>query len=195
MVVEVDGRPVGRLRKPTQQHPWREGAFEVDHDTILVGLTWHFPVMRTDVFVSGRSVRDGRPIEAVLAEAPASLSNYEVWVGGYFQSLGQGSRARPRRPWSILIAASAAVWIVVLVASPLPPALRLPVGALLLIGYVVLFLAFLRSVRAFGWRVHRELLARPSLGDGRVAIWLAAFAGYLLLGVGVVILLLAVAST
>ena len=98
-------------------------------------------------------------------------------------------------PGRILIAASAAVWIVVLVASPLPPALRLPVGALLLIGYVVLFLAFLRSVRAFGWRVHRELLARPSLGDGRVAIWLAAFAGYLLLGVGVVILLLAVAST
>ena len=182
MVVEVDGRPVGRLRKPTQQHPWREGAFEVDHDTILVGLTWHFPVMRTDVFVSGRSVRDGRPIEAVRAEAPASLSNYEVWVEGAsgrpgarltrstaaslvdpHRGLGGGVDRRPRG------------------LAP-PPALRLPVGALLLIGYVVLFLAFLRSVRAFGWRVHRELLARPSLGDGRVAIWFAAFAGYLLLG-------------
>ena len=85
--------------------------------------------------------------------------------------------------WSIVIAASVAV--IRSSSWPRPSAaLRLPVGALLLIGYVVLFLAFLRSVRAFAWRVGRELLAGPSLGDGRITIWLAAFAGYLLLGVG-----------
>jgi hypothetical protein len=185
--VLIDGRVLGRLPKPTPQRPWREAAFEIDNEAVLVGLTWHFPVMRTDVFVDGRSVRDGRPTESVRAEAPAPLSNYETWFGAMFRTPFFGSRPRPPGPWPIIVTACVLVWVAAFAVSPFPPALRLiGAGALLLSG-LVLILAIVWSMLAFGQRVHLELLARPSLGEWRVALWFLAFAGYaLLMGVVVV---------
>ena len=191
VTVEIDGRPVGRLPKPTPQHPWREATYHIDDEAVLVGLTWHFPVMRTDVFVDGRAVRDGRSIEIVRADAPAALSNYETWFGAMFRTPFFGSRPRPPRAWPVVVTACLLVWVAAFALSPFPPAFR-PVGAgALLVSGLVLMLALVWSMLAFGQRVHRELLARPSLGEWRVALWFLALVGYALLGVVVVGLLLA----
>jgi hypothetical protein len=80
--VLIDGRAMGHMPKPTPQQPWREAAFQIDGEVVLVGLTWRVRVMRTDVFVGGRSVRDGRPIEMVHADAPAALSSRVAPAGG-----------------------------------------------------------------------------------------------------------------
>jgi hypothetical protein len=88
-----------------------------------------------------------------------------------------------------------AVWLVILAASPLMPALRLPAGAALLVTGVVLVLALIWSMLAFGQRVHGAMLARPELGDWRVALWFAAVAGYTLLVLVVATALLVLASS
>jgi hypothetical protein len=196
VTVLIDGRSVRRMPKPTPQHPWREAAFRIDNEAVLVGLIWHFPVMWTDVFVGGRSVRDGRLIEIVRADAPAALSNYETWFGAMFRTPFFGSRPRPPRAWPVVVAACALIWVAAFALSPFPPALRLVAGGALLVSGILLMLALVWSLLAFGQRVHRELLARPSLGEWRVALWFLAFAGYvLLIGVVAVGLPLALAAT
>lgn len=193
--VLIDGRVLGRMPKPTPQRPWREAAFEIDNEAVLVGLTWHFPVMRTDVFVGGRSVRDGRPIESVRAVAPAALSNYETWFGALFRTPLFGSRPRPPRAWPVIVMACVLVWVVAFALSPFPPALRLIGAGALLVSGLGLILTIVWSMLAFGQRVHRELLARPSLGEWRAALWFLAFVGYaLLMGVVAVGLPLALAA-
>jgi hypothetical protein len=188
IAVEVDGRPRGHLPKPTPQQPWREGIFEVDGTDVVVALAWHVPVMRTDVFVAGTSVRDGRTIDAVRRDAPAPLSNYEAWLGEAYRTPFVGSRPRPPRAWPLVVAAAVLVWIVGIAVVPLPPELRLPGGAALAVSGFVLVVAFIWSMLAFAQRVHERLLARPSLGDRRVALWFAALLGYAVAGVAVVTL-------
>jgi hypothetical protein len=154
---------------------------------MLVSLTWHFPVMRTDVFIDGRSVRDGRPIEIVRADAPAALSNYETLLARCFPTSSFGQRPRPPRAWLVIVTVCALVWVAAFALSPLPPPLRLiGAGAVLVSGLVLLF-GIVWSLGAFGERVHRELLARPSLGEWRAALWFLAFVGYVVL-LGVVVL-------
>ena len=195
VTVLIDGRPLGRMPKPTPQHPWREAAFQIDNEAVLAGLTWHVPVMRTDVFVGGRSVRDGRPIEIVRAEAPTALSNYETWFGAMFRTPFFGSRPRPPRAWPVVVVACMLICAAVVALSPFPPALRLVASGAWLVSGIVLTVAIVWSLLAFGQRIHRELLARPSLGEWRVALWFLAFAGYaLLMGVVVVGLLVALAA-
>jgi hypothetical protein len=179
--VQADGRTIGRIPKPTSQRPLREAVFAIDGEPVLVVLTWHVPVMLTDVFVRGRSVRDGRTIDAARADAPPPLTNYEVWFGAMFRTPFFGSRPRPPRGWPALVLGCVAVWVVTLAASPLTPALRLPAGAALLVTGMLLILALAWSMLAFGQRVHEALLAHPALGDWRVALWFAAFVGYALL--------------
>jgi hypothetical protein len=194
VAVELDGRPLGRLPKPTPQRPWRDAAFEVQGEAVLIGLTWHFPVMRTDVFVGGRSVRDGRQVDAVRAAAPAALSNYEVWLGGVYRTPPFGSRPHPPRAWPVVVAAAIAMWVLAIAWSPFPDPLRLPAAAVLAISGVVLILSMLSSMLAVGQRVHEALLTRPSLGDWRVALWLGAFCGYVLVVFVAVWLVLTLAS-
>lgn len=195
VTVAIDGRPLGHMPKPTQQHPWREAAFQIDNEAVLVGLTWHWPVMRTDVFVGRRSLRDGRSIEDVRDDAPAALSNYETWFGAMFSTPFFGSRPRPPRAWPAVVIACLLVWVAAFALSPLPPALRLVGAGALLVSGLVLMLAIVWSMLAFGQRVHRVLLARPSLGEWRVALWLVASGAYtLLMGVVVVGLPLALAA-
>lgn len=194
VAVEIDGRRVGRVPKPTPQEPWREVAFEIDGRTVVICLSWAFPVMRTDVFLAGRSARDGRAIEIVRAESPAALSNYEVWLGGALGTPSPVPQRGPRRALLASVAVSAAAWFMALAVSPFPAALRFPVAGVLLVSFAVLLLAFLRSWLAVGERVHRALLARPSMGDARVVLWFLAFVGYALLAIGVAGALLAVAA-
>jgi hypothetical protein len=186
LAVEVDGRALGRLRKPTRQRPWREATFEVDGETVVIALSWHFPVMRTDVFVGGRSARDGRPVEAVRADAPAPLSNYEAWIGDLFRTPFFGSRPRPPRGWQVVVAAALLIWVAVLTVSPFPPPLRVVAALAAVVSAVVLIIAFVWSMLAFGQRVHESLLARPKGGGARVVLWFVAFVGYTLVGVVVV---------
>lgn len=193
--VLIDGLALGRMPKPTPQQPWREAAFQIGDEAVLVGLTWHFPVMRTDVFVGGRSVRDGRPIEVARADAPAARSNYEAWFGAMFRTPYFGSRPRRPRAWPVIVTACVLVWVAAFALSPFPPALRLVAAGALLVSGLVLIGAIVWSILAFGQRVHLELLARPSLGEWRVALWLLAFVGYVLLVTVVAVgLLLALAS-
>jgi hypothetical protein len=186
IAVEVDGHALGRLPKPTRQRPWREAAFEIDGETVVIALSWHFPAMRTDVFVRGRSARDGRQIEAVRADAPAPLSNYEVWIGDLFRTPFFGSRPRPPRGWPVVVAAALLIWVAVLTVSPFPPALRVVAALAAVVSAVVLIIAFVWSMLAFGQRVHESLLARPKGGGARVVLWFVAFVGYTLVGVVVV---------
>ena len=122
--LELDGRVVARMPKPRPQRPWQDTTVDIDGEPVRVALTWHFPVMRTDVFVRGRSARDGRTIEAARADAPHALTNYEVWFGAMFRTPFFGSRPRPPRGWPIAVLACGAIWLAVLVASPVPPAVR-----------------------------------------------------------------------
>jgi hypothetical protein len=177
--VEVDGRPVGRIPKPTPQQPWREAALPIEGERVLVGLTWHFPVMRADVFVHGRSLLNGRPLEVSRADAPAAPTNYEVWIGGLFRMPFVGLRPHPPRSWPLVILACAAVWITGLVASPLPPAFRVIAAVALFATGVVLVLGWVWSLFAISRRAHLALLARPQLGDARrLLAWWAAFVGH-----------------
>lgn len=97
VAVEVDGRKIGRIPKPTPQRPWREATFSIDGEPVRVALTWHFPVMRTEVFVNGRSLRDGRAIDAARADAPEPATNYDVWVGGALSRPPSGFHPGPAR--------------------------------------------------------------------------------------------------
>jgi hypothetical protein len=181
VTVAIDGRPLGRMPKPTPQQPWREATYRIEDGEVLVGLTYHFPIMRTDVFVGGRSLRDDRSVEAVRADVPPALSNYETWFGAMYRAPFFGSRPRPPRAWPAVVTACLLVWAAMLALSPLPPALRVVGAGALLVSGIVLMLALVWSMLEIGQRVHRELLARPSLGDWRVALWFLAFVGYALL--------------
>ena len=181
VAVQADGRTIGRIPKPTPQRPWREATFSIAGEPIRVALTWHFPVMLTDVFVRGRSVRDGRTIDEARADAPAPLTNYEVWFGAMVATPFFGSRPRPPRAWPALVLGCAVIWLVGLAASPFAPAVRPLVAATLVLTGALLTLAFAWSILAISQRVHVALLARPALGDWRVGVWFAALVGYVLL--------------
>ena len=181
VAVQADGRTIGRIPKPTPQRPWREATFSIAGEPIRVALTWHVPVMLTDVFLRGRSVRDGRTIDQARADAPAPLTNYEVWVGAMVATPFFGSRPRPPRAWPALVLGCAVIWLVGLAASPFAPAVRLLVAATLLITGALLTLAFAWSILAFSQRILVALLTRPAIGDWRVGVWFAAVVGYVLL--------------
>jgi hypothetical protein len=177
VAVEVDGQPVARLRKPTPQRPWRETHVELAGEHMTVALIRHFPVMQTDLFRGGISIRDGRPIETVKADAPPPLSNYDAWVGACYR------RPSPRTPgWARwLVGISLAVWFLGLAGSPYPEAARPLVAAALAVTGTFLTVVLAFSVAYVAERVHRLLVERPSLGDWRIALWFAGLLGYALL--------------
>ena len=194
VVFKIDGRTINRMHAPTPQGPWREAHTTIAGEPVVIGLTWHVPVMHTDVFVGGRSLRDGRTLESVRGDAPKALTNYEVWIGDLFLVPFFGSRPRPPRFAPVLLAVAAAVWVIALVASPLAPQLRVPMGAALVVTAIVLVLSFLWSWVVVAEGIHRALLARPQLGDaGRVLIFFAGYVAYVIVAmvvVGVLLVLL-----
>jgi len=177
VAVEVDGRRVARLPKPTRQRPWQQTDVRVDGEEVTVALVHHLAVMRTELFRNGVSVRDGRSIEAAAAAAPVPLTNYEAWLGEYYRPRPSGPGSRWARAWPWIVALSLVVWFVAVAGAPVPAGLRLPLAGVLLVSGRILVFAVAWWMGLVAERAHRALLDRPSLGDWRIVLWFAAFAG------------------
>jgi hypothetical protein len=192
--IVVDGLVAGRIAKPTPQRPWREASLAVDGEPVQVALTWHFPVMRTDVFVAGRSLLDGRSLDDGRASAPPALANYDVWLGGLFRVPGFGSRPRPPRAWPVVVLVCIGVCVGLPAWSPAPPEARLLGAAAFVVAGEVLLTAFVWSWLALSQRTHLALARRPDLGDTRrLLAWWVAFLGYPLAWLAAIAASLAVA--
>jgi hypothetical protein len=194
VAVQVDGVTVAHLPKPSPQRPWRDTRIEIDGEPLDVALIWNRPVMHTDVFVGGRSVRDRKTLDQARGAAPRPATTYETWIGGVFRY-----RLPPRRPivtfWMAVVAIVSALALgVVLFWMVRPSGLlaALVVGVAMIAFFFVWFLSW----TALTARVHLALLSRPELGDQqRVAWFTAALLGYPVLSVAVVVLMYGVART
>jgi hypothetical protein len=194
VAVEVDGRMVGHVAKPTPQQPWHETRIEIDREPVDVALIWNRPIVHTDVFVRGRSVRDRRTIEQAREAPPRPATNYETWIGGLY---------RYRRPmWRPILSpvmaiagvVSALALVVVLIWMSRASGLILGVVAVvaMVLGYTVWFTTW----TALMARVHLALLRRPELGETRRLAWFtAAMLGYPVLSVAVVVLVYGIARS
>ena len=182
---------VMRLSKPKPQRPWQEAVLEIDGQPVIVALIWNRPIMRTDVFVAGRSLIDGRTIDEARQSAPNPLSDYEVWIGGHFQNV-----VPPRRPVLpprfALVALAAALPVVGWLAlDPRPSGPG--AGAVVAIALVTLAVIWFRSWFVVMERAHVHLLDHPELGDvGRQVRFFAVVLGYPLASGAVVTAILAV---
>lgn len=194
VAVEVDDRTVGRLPKPKARSPWRETAIEIDGERVDIALTWNRPVMHTDVFVGGRSLRDRRTIEQARAGAPKPASLYDVCIGAVY-----GYR-RPARPpfvnrWMAVLAIVSLLAVAVVIIWMARPSGVLT-AAVVGIAMLVFFVAWFASWNAVITRVHLALLDRPQLDDSRRVAWFTvALLGYPVLSVAAVVLLYGVART
>ncbi len=121
-------------------------------------------------------------------------SNYERWVGDAYKVPLIGSRPRPPRGWPVVVLGCVVTWIAVVRSSPLAEGWRVPAAIALLVTGSVITIAILLTMLEVAERVHRKLLARPDLGDWRVLLWLGAFAGWGVLCLAAVGILLFVAA-
>ena len=194
VAIQVDGRTVGHGAKPTPQQPWRETRIEIDDEPVEVVLISNRPVMFTDVFVNGRSIRDRRMLEQAREAGPPPATNYETWIGGLY-----GYRRPMWRPilspgMAIIAVISAVALIDILVWMARPSGLlaALVVVVAMVLGYVVWFTTW----TALMARVHLALLKRPDLDETRRLAWFtAAMLGYPVLSVAVVVLVYGVARS
>ena len=194
VAVEIDGRHAGEVRKPAPQRPWEEATIELDGEPVIVALRWHRPVMRTDVFVGGRSVRYGRTLEDARNAVPPPASNYEVWVGGLYRN------RIPTRP-ALVTRGMAVVAVVSLLALALiliwmTRASGIVLAAVVGAALFALFFVWFWSWTAVTTRVHLALLDRPELDDSqRLAWFVAAFLGYPVISIAVLVLVYGVGRT
>ena len=194
VAVEVDGRLAGHVRKPAPQRPWEEATIEVDDEPVIVVASWHRPVMHTDVFVAGRSVRYGRTIEAARAGAPRPATNYETWVGGLYRYRIPGRPAIVTRWMAVAGVVSVLALAVVFIWMARPSGLVAAV--ITLVALIALFFIWFTSWTAITTRVHLALLDRPELDDTRRVAWFtAALLGYPVLSVAVLVLVYGLART
>jgi hypothetical protein len=186
--VVLDGLTVARLTRPSQQHPWREMEVTIGGQTVVVALTWHFPVMRTDVFADGRSLLDGRTIEAARQAAPPPRSDYEVRLGGLYRAGVPATRPLITPLMAVLGLASIVALIVLIVREPVVDG---PLAGLLAaVAVLSLTMIWFRSWAVIADRAHAWLMARPELGDpARLLAFFGAFIGYAVVSVVVVVLL------
>jgi hypothetical protein len=194
VAIEVDGRHVGEVRKPAPQRPWVEATVEIDGEPVIVAVRWHRPVIHTDLFVDGRSVRDGRTIEAARVAAPKPASNYETWIGGLYRYRIPGRPAVMTR-WMAVAGVISLLALAVIFIWMVRPS-GVVVGAVALVAMVVLFFVWFASWTALTTRVHLALLDRPELDDTRRVAWFtAALLGYPVLSVAVIVLVYGIART
>ena len=194
VAVEVDGRTVAHIRKPSPQEPWRDTTIEIDGEPVDVALIWNRPVLYTDVFVRGRSVRDRRTVEQARAAAPRPATSYETWIGGMYR-YGRPMWRPILSPWmAVLAVVSAVALLVVLVWMARPSGLVAAV--VVVVALVVGFWVWFTTWTALMARVHLALLRRPELGETRRLAWFtAAMLGYPVLSVAVVVLVYGVSRT
>ena len=169
--IDVDGRTVLRMRKPTEPRPRVEGSFDVAGTEVVIALEWNGPIMRTNVYIDGVSLLDGGHIETDRAAAPRPVRGYDLW----FRPPVRGPIDPPLM--SPLLAALAAVSGLVVFIVPVPILLPRLVGALYLAGLWFWTWYVLTA------RTNAYLLRRPELGDlRRVLAMGAVFLGYPALG-------------
>jgi len=183
VALELDGQPAGTVAKPTRRRPWEIATLGAGGRAVVVALTWNLPVMRTDVFVDGLSLRDGGRIEDARAAAPPPLGAYEDAIGGLF-----GYEVPARRPFLrrwMSIAAVASVVVLVVFVRIEPPPTGVVAGAVGVVPFVTLCVLLFWTWLVVVERTHLTLLARPQLGEtGRLILFWAAIIGY---GLGVVV--------
>ena len=156
------------MDRPTRRRPWTEAPLGSNGRAIVVSLTWNVPVMPTDVFVDGMSIRDGGGVEAARGAAPSPMGVYEDRIGGLF-----AYRVATRRPflrrWMSVVAVVAVVVLVVFVRIE-PPPTGILAGTIVAVPLTTLCVLWFRTWIVVIGRTHRALLARPELGDtGRLA--------------------------
>jgi len=194
IAIQLDGRDVAHVRKPTPQRPWQESAIEIDGEPVVVVAIWHRPVMHTDVFVGERSIRYGRTLEAAREVAPHPASNYEAWIGGLYRYRVTTRPAIVTRGMAAIAVVSLLALAVILIwlARPSGLFLALIVGSAMLTLFVVWYVSW----QAVATRVHLALLDRPELDDSRRLAWFfAAFLGYPVLSIALLVLVYGVART
>ena len=194
VAIEVDGRLVGHVRTPAPQRPWNETTIDADGEAVVVAVSWHRPVIHTDVFVGGRSVRDRRTIEAARASAPRPATNYDTWVGGLYRY-----RVPTRPPfvsrWMAVVGIISVLALAVILFWMTRPS-GLVAAVIVGAAMVALFIVWFATWTAVTTRVHLALLDRPQLDDSRRVAWFtAALLGYPVLSVAVVVLVYGVART
>jgi hypothetical protein len=174
--IDLDGHRVAEVLKPDKQHPWREVSFDCDGHPAAAALTWAFPVMHTDLFIDGRSLIDGRGLEAARQAAPEPARGYNLWMDPGFRLGIDHLRFLPR---GVLVAVVAALLVfAAFVAAGRRVSGPLAGGAVLL-DFSVLAGAWLYWWLVVTVRLNRYLLAHCELGDARrlAAFW-AAFLGW-----------------
>lgn len=96
----IDGRTVGRTRKPTIVEPWSIATFIVDGHEITVVLTPGSPVMNVEVFRDGTSLVSGRSLAEARASAPRARSRYERWTRINVSGVSSSAMAPP---WVVVL--------------------------------------------------------------------------------------------
>lgn len=194
VAIDVDGRHAGEVRKPAPQRPWVEATVVIDGEPVIVAVRWHQPMMHTDVFVGGRSVRYGRTLERARSVAPPPASNYEAWIGSIYRFRIPTRPAILTRGMAVVAVISLVALGVILIWMTRPSGILL--AAIAGAAMIALFTIWWVSWHAVATRVHLALLDRPELGDStRVAWWFAAFLGYPVLSIAVIVLVYGVART
>jgi hypothetical protein len=194
VAIEVDGRRIGHVPQPAPQRPWREASIEIDGEPVIVAVSFRRPVLHTDVFVGGRSVRDRRALDLARDAAPRALTNYETWVGGAF-ICGVLWRRPILSRWLAAVGVVSLLTLGVMLIWMSRPSGVLA-AAVVAVAMVGLFFAWFVSWTALTTRVHLALLERPELGEARRLAWFtAALLGYPVLSVAVVVTVYGVART
>ena len=195
--VEVEGRRVDVMSRPTPQHPWQELELDLDGEDVVIALRWHWSVMRTNVFVDGRSVWDGEPLEQARRAAPSGKSNFEVWFARHDTDGEWASRSLLTRSWAVICLVALVPWAVAFALAPIPGGLLRAIAAVgLILSSVVLFAVWYRSWLIVLDRVHVRLLRHPEVKDRwRVLAFYATVAGYPLLSWATLLVILVAIDT
>jgi hypothetical protein len=166
VTVEVDGRKVARLAKPTDARMSSMATFDLDGSRFAVLLTVAHPVTHVDVFRDGVSLADGRPIEAARRSLPAPVPRFERWTNTNLTGVSSAAIA-PAWVWVTAVVAMLVVIAGVVVARSV---------LLAMIGVWVLIGVFVRAWLIVTARAHRYLRRRADLGDWtRLALLSGAF--------------------
>ena len=166
VAVELDGRKVAGLAKPTDARTSSMATFDLDGSRLAVLLTVAHPVMHVEVFRDGVSLADGRTIEAARRSVPAPVPRFERWTDTGLTGVSSAAIA-PAWVWATIVVAVLVMIAGVAVARSV---------VLAMIGVWVLIGIFVRGWMIVTARAHRYLRARADLGDWtRLALLSGAF--------------------
>ncbi len=176
VAVEIDGRPVTRVRTPNGRAPWREAAVDIDGVRITIALIHAWIGMRTDVFVEGRSLTDGRTIQEVRSQGPVPVRGYERWFGDMVAERWRPTRGETAYVLALSIMLAGLPYTLLGIVNGRAPLVALASGIAAAAAISFVFLVVIGWSGLLG-RLNGRLLARPELGDWRRAVlFLAALA-------------------